>query len=181
MSLSFCRVHSNLNAKGLLVPVRSWLQADWIQISLVTGITCPRCLPLVENEQSWQQIESLISPSNGWFVPSGHVDSEEYEILEINDPLWNFIRAHCSQFIVFLCFDGLSEENDYLRWLNWWDFDTHLQRSLLSNIVKVLLILSLFLSYFIIALHSVKAFSLCYLVFVSFLMVVFWTYEGDKH
>ncbi len=155
-----CRVRSNLNAKGLLVPVRSWLQADWIQISLVTGITCPRCLQLVENEQSWQQIESLISPSNGWFVPSRHVDIEEFEILEINGPLWNFIRAHCSQFIVFLCFDGLSEENDYLRWLNWWDFDTHLQRSLLSNILKVLLILFLFLSYFIIALHSVEAFFL---------------------
>lgn len=174
--LCFCRVRSHLNAKGLLVPVRSWLQADWIQISLVTGITCPRCLQLVENEQSWQQIESLISPSNGWFVPSGHVDIEEYEILEINGPLWNFIRAHCSQFIVFLCFDGLSEENDYLRWLNWWDFDTHLQRSLLSNIVKVLLILSLFLSYFIIALHSVDAsflvlFGMCFFFDGCFLNV----------
>lgn len=78
-----------------------WLQAAWIQISLVTGITCPRSTGLVENEQSWQQIESLISPSNGWFAPSGHVSFEEYEILEINVSLWNFIRPQCPQFIVF--------------------------------------------------------------------------------
>lgn len=58
--------------------------------------------------------------------------------------------------------------------MNRWDFDTHLQRSLLSNIVKVLLILFLFLSYFIIAICSVwRFFSLCYLVFVPILWLFF--------
>ena len=73
--------------KALLFLSAADCSLPWIQISLVTGITCPRCLELVENEQSWQQIESLISPSNGWFAPNGQVDIEEYEILEINASL----------------------------------------------------------------------------------------------
>lgn len=42
-----------------------------------------------------------MSPSNGCFALSGQLDNKQYELLEINTLLWNFIMLQCLQFIVF--------------------------------------------------------------------------------